>query len=157
MEEKKQNYIIWILIVLIGFAGGFLLSSLLNRSEIGKVGNEIPAMAIKIIKDQPKDLFEGYVSKVNPITRELEVMVDLTGIFENPSESSREVTVKIEPTTKLKILNLPLNEDESYVERSASFDDFNVFDSVSVLIAGNGVRDVLKDEPVVAREITRLD
>ncbi len=162
MEDKKKDYIIGILIVIIFFIIGFLGYSFF-QSESSKVENKVPAVNIQLVEGHPKTLLEGYITDVSPITKEMRVMVILSQTFVNPPEVGKEIVVKIVPNTDFRILLLPEKIDgtdwdspSNYVELDAEFEDFEIFDNITVSTVGD-IRDIFKDEPIVAKLITRME
>ena len=155
MDEKRQNFIIWGLVAIIVFMLGFWGASYF-RSEPAPIDNGIPASAVEVVPGHPRTLFEGYISEISPITREMKIMVGLD-MFVNPPEAIKEITVRVDSGTTYRILVLPEDLDGTeYTELPASFDDFRVLDDVAVSIAGD-ITDLLRDETITVRELTRLD
>lgn len=155
MEERKQDYIIGVLVVIILFILGFLGVSYF-RSEPAETDDGTPDVAIEVVDGRSRSLFEGYITEISPITGEMKVMVGLD-MFVNYPEATKEITVKIDPNTAFRILSLPEELDGTdYQESPASFEDLRVLDDVAIAMAGD-IREILRDEPIIARRVTKLD
>ncbi len=155
MDDKRHDFIIGALVVIIVFMLGFWGASYF-RSDPMPADEMIPASAIEVVPGRPKTLFEGYISEIRPITREMKIIVGLD-MFVNPPEAVREVTVSFNPDTTYRILVLPEDIDGTdYTELPASFEDFRVLDDVAVSMAGD-ITDLLRNETITVRELTRLE
>ncbi len=160
MDDKRQNFIIGMLAVIIVLMLGFWGASYFQSEPI-PADETIPASAIEVVPGHPRTLFDGYISEISPITREMKIIVGLD-MFVNPPEAVKEVTVSFNPDTTYRILFLPEkiegvdDRDLPYTDMPASFEDFRVLDDVSVSMAGD-ITDLLRNETITVRELTRLD